>query len=599
MKIKRRLSRFLLHLFYRKLWVKIAIVLFVIVTISLALMWVLLINTSSRALKDSVLNNYKEIASRSAYQISLYMGRAEDVLNATQAMLSVVYPAVWKQETVLVELVLNQPIFMRAVSVDLEGNIIASSELGRGLKWEYPPEALLKTRERKTYISEVKILNNNIPYVTMAVPIKKMSQVIGVLIADVNLRGVWDIVDNIRLGKSGSAFLVSQDGTLIAHQDKKKVLKKISLSSEKNVQAVLSGKTEAVEIADSYGKKLVSAYAPVVGLNWGVVLQQRQEEAYLFSGILKTQSLIIIILSEIVAVLASIFLGQRLTRPIETLLDRIKSISEGDLEERIKIKRRDEIGELIRSFNNMTLKLKQSRDQIRLSAVGVTASWIAHELKNSLMVVKSFVQLFPSEHAHKRFVEKFSKLVPEEIRRWERMLNELSDLSSQVELKVSRTDLNMLLSSTLEITEEKLKEKNITFNYIPCNEKIYVMADSDRLKQVFLNLIFNAMNAMPDGGSLTVSMDLLRNEGLNNLQRTVEIRIKDTGIGLSPGEHNKIFEPFYTHSRNRNGGMGLGLAVSRKIVQQHRGSIDVESEIGKGAIFIIRLPAEIPSVTDV
>lgn len=568
-----------------------------IVTISMVLLGVLLINTSQEAVRNSVLSNHKEIASRAANEIELFITRAEDILNTTAAMLGIIYPAPWKQETALVELVLNQPIFMRVSSVDLSGKELASSELGRGLTWEYPKDSLITIRERKTYISEVKILENHIPYVTIAVPIKKMGKIAGALIGDANLRGMWDIVDNIQLGDTGRAFLVAKDGTLIAHQDKKRVLKRENLSGEKDVQSVLAGKTEAVELEDELKRKWISSYASISGVEWGIVLRQAQDEAYLFSKVMKIQSWIIIMLSELVAILVSIFMAHLLTRPIRTLAARIKRVAGGDLGHKIEVRRRDEIGELIRSFNDMTEKLKRAKARERLSAIGEAAAWVTHELKNSLVVIKSFIQLFPQKHKDKKFVNKFNRLVPEEIYRWERMLKELSDFSSHSELKITEIRMNEFLANILEIMADNLSERKIDVHYDSRSDSLRLMADPERLKQVFMNLIMNAINAMPEGGSLRVSADFAYGENLriypecNQRNPThIEVRIRDTGRGIPHDALDKIFEPFHTGDKK---GMGLGLPITLKIIEQHGGSIEVESKIDIGTTFIVRLPIKI------
>ncbi|MFH1783230.1 MAG: cache domain-containing protein, partial [Candidatus Omnitrophota bacterium] len=192
-----KINLFFLKLFYRKLWVKIAIILIIIVTIPVAVLGILLINTSQNAVRNSVLNNHKEIAKRSAEAIELFIKNPRDMLRTTASMLEVVYPAPWKQETVLVDLVLNQPIFMRIASFDLKGEELSNSELGRKLDWFYLEEAMEKIKKGENYTSKVTILDNHIPYINMAVPIRKMGKIIGGLIADINLRGVWQIVDNI------------------------------------------------------------------------------------------------------------------------------------------------------------------------------------------------------------------------------------------------------------------------------------------------------------------------------------------------------------------------------------------------------------------
>ena len=590
MHLRRRLAQFFLHLFYRKLWAQILPIILITVSIPIILLGFLLIRTSQEAVRNSVLSNHKEIATRAAAEITLFMKRAEDILNTTGTILSVKFPAPWKQETILVELVLDQPIFMRAVSVDLAGRLIAGSELGRELEWEYPKDVLEKIQKGKNYISEVKMLDNHTPYVTMVVPLKKLGKTVGILIADANLRGIWDIVDTIKLGSTGNTFLVSQDGTLIAHYDKKLVLKKTNLSAQKDVQLALSGKTGSMETVDTAGEKLLSSYAPISRMRWGIVLEQNQEEAYLFSKIMKTQSWMIIIASEILAILVSLLIAHFLTRPIKTLVSKIKSVADGDLDHRIEIKKRDEIGELIRSFNDMTGKLKRAEENTRLSAIGEAAAWITHELKNSLILIKSFVHLFPQQYSDKDFVSKFSRLIPPEICRWEHMLNELSGLSSCDQLKIARTSITELLGGTLEMMSEKLKKRKIDIQYVQQSNNLYLMADEERLKQVFINLIINAMNAMPEGGSLIASAGFMPGGDINN-QKHIEVNIRDTGRGIPAESLVKIFKPFHTNHNNR---VGLGLTIARRIIEQHGGNIKAESEMGVGTTFIITLPVEMP-----
>ena len=593
-RLKRKIKKVLLKFFYRKLWVRIAIILLTIVTVPVVVLGVLLINTSQEAVRDSVLNNYKQIVARTAEEIGLFVKRPQDLLNTTAAMLGVIYPAPWKQETILVELVLNQPIFMRAASLDLSGEELASSELGRQFSWDYPKEALEGVMRGETYVSRVKLLDNHTPFVTTAVPIRKMGKTVAALIADVNLRGMWEIVDNIRIGKTGRAFLVSDDGTLIAHHDKKRVLKNENLKSQKEVQSALAGKTGAVEIEDKLQGKRISAYAPIPGLGWGVVLRQKQDEAYLFSKVMKMQSWIIIILSELAAILVSIFMGKVLARPIKTLASRIRRVAGGDLDHKIKIRMRDDIGELIRSFNEMTKKLKKAKERERLSAIGEAVSRITHELKNSVVSIKSFVQLLPQRHKDERFVDKFNRLIPEEINRLERMFKELSDFSSHCELEIARINIKEIIDNILEIMREECIEKKIDIKYnLRSNDFHHIEADPERLKQVFMNLLINSINAMPQGGSLTVSIDLV-SSGTSSRPTHIEVRIKDTGQGISKEAQERIFEPFHT---TKNGGMGLGLSISRKIVEQHNGDIDLESEIDIGTTFTIRLPIEHKSNT--
>ena len=579
--VKRKIKRFFLSLFYRGLWVQLASILLVMVIVPQVFLGVLLISTSRKAIRKEVLNNHKEIITRAASEIKLFVKGSENLLSTTAAMLAVTNAEPWKQETILVELVLEQPIFMSVSSLDLSGKEIAGSVLGRQSPANYSKQVLDAAKEENTYISKVKILNNHIPYLTMAVPVKKARKVVGILTADVNLRGMWDIVDNIRVGKTGRAFLVSGQGTLIAHQDKKRVLKNENLKYRQYTKAVLAGKKEVIESVDRLGKKAIYAYAPIPGFSWGIILKQEQGEAYLSSKTMKRQSRLIIILSGLAAFLISVGMAKVLVRPIKALVSRVKKVAAGDLEQRVGIRRRDEIGELVRSFNDMTKKLKEAKELQRLSAIGEVTARIAHEFKNSLVPIKVFVQMLPKRYKNEGFVDKFDSIVPKEIERCESLIKEFSDFSSRRELMLTKINLKELIDDILKIRNEEFKEKKIKVNHHSLKDDLCIFADPERIRQVFTNLVINAIGAMPSGGSLTIETQMRANK------EPVTIKVKDSGEGIAPNMLEKIFEPFHT---GKKGSMGLGLAIVRKNIEQHCGNIKVESKIGVGTAFNVELP---------
>ena len=586
-KIKKRIQIFFIHLLYRKLWMRNAAILLLIATIPVVLLGAFLIDTSQKAVHNSVLNNHKEIIIRTAEEIGLFMKKPHDLLLTTASTFGALRPDPWKQETVLVGLVITHPIFMRAASLDLSGREIADSELGSPPRRGYFNETLEDISKGKTYVSKVKILDNHTPYITMGVPLKERGKISGALAAEVNLRDLWRIVDTIKIGSTGRAFLVSHEGVLIAHWDKKRVLNDVNIKDRPDIQSVLAGATDAVEFRDTEGNKWVSSYAPVPGFQWGVVLRQRQEEAYAFSEIMKIQAWMIILLSEILLVLASIFMAKALARPIKLLASRLKGMRAGGSGSRIETKRLDEIGELARSFNILAERLKTADARERLSAIGEASTAIAHELKNSLVSIKSFIQLFPARHKDERFVATFNKLIPEELKRWERMFKELSDFSSYGELTMRKTDPKEILGHIVEMMERDFSEKKIEVRFDARPGGPRIMADPEKLKQVFMNLIINAVAAMPQGGMLTISDSLFTGRDTPLPASYVEITIQDTGVGIPRHLLAKIFEPFQTTKKDA---MGLGLAISRRIIEQHGGSINVESEVGVGTTFMVRLP---------
>ncbi|MFH1379115.1 MAG: cache and HAMP domain-containing protein, partial [bacterium] len=450
-----RIKKIILNIIGRKLWVQIALILILLVTIPVALLGILLIHGSQEAVKKSVLNNHQEIVARAAREIELFIKQPEEILLTVSAMLGVTHADPWEQETVLVELILNQQIFLSAASADLSGREIASSQLGKKIKVHFYNDALLFIEKGKVYKSPVKINDNQIPYMTIAVPIRVRGAITGMVTADINIRGIWDVVDNIKLDKTGRAYLVSSDGTVLAHQDKKKVLTHENLLQDRDVREIASGSTGSIEIKELSGKLVISSFAPIPYVGWGIILRQEQSEAYFFSHIMKIQSWAVMAISELIAVIVSIFLANIFARPIKSLASRIRMVSMGDLEQKVNTKRFDELGELIRSFNDMIVKLKKARARERLSVIGETTSRIAHEFKNSLVPVKLFTQLFPQRHNEKNYIERFNKVVPAGIEHCERIIKDLSSLSSHSELHLVNTDIKRILDNILDSLKEK------------------------------------------------------------------------------------------------------------------------------------------------
>ena len=575
----------MLNRFYGSLTARLAIVLSIVILIPMLFSGLFLVNRFQSAVKKSVLANRQEIVNRAAEEISLLLKHSQNILNAVAEVIGFARFDPWHQETVLVWLTLEHPAFIRASSFELSGKMIATSDLGKSFVLNYPDNIIRLPLEGKTYISEVKFQDSDhLPYLAMSLPIKENGKVTGLLAADVNLRSMWDIVDGIRIGNTGQAFLLSDDGLLLASPDKKQVLRKEKFKRQRDLNFSRFSEEGVLLLDDSQQKNFISSYAPVPNTHWGVVLRQEESEACLFSRVMKWQSWIIIFFCGIIAALVAVFLARLFVRPFKSLLEKLKGASNGQAGVQKDLKRHDEIGDLIKMFNALTENLKTAKSKDKFSSIGEAAVWIAHELKNSLTPIKSFVQLLRYKYSDANFIDKFQDIVPEEINRCERILRELSDFSSSVGLKLSWISLKDVIDDVLRILESRFSENRIEVNLLAYNTNIYIQGDPEKLKQVFINLIINAVSAMPDGGSINVGMRKIKAAYAKNAS-FVEVSIGDTGVGISPDRLKNIFEPFKSTKKD---GMGLGLAISRRIIEQHGGQIWAESELGQGTVFTIR-----------
>jgi signal transduction histidine kinase len=226
----------------------------------------------------------------------------------------------------------------------------------------------------------------------------------------------------------------------------------------------------------------------------------------------------------------------------------------------------------------------------RLRSLETIAGGFAHEIRNPLTSIKTFVQLAPERKDDPEFVGHFSQVVSEDVARIERLIQEILDYARYMEPRFMEEDLNEVVASCLYFVEVKADSKSITIEKDLAPDLPRVMLDRQQIKQVLLNLFLNAMDAIGDaGGRLTVrTQKLLKATG----GHWVQAEVTDTGIGISEANLQHIFDPFYTskHESGEREGTGLGLTIVHQIVQEHRGYIEVESELGKGTSFFVNLP---------
>ena len=279
-------------------------------------------------------------------------------------------------------------------------------------------------------------------------------------------------------------------------------------------------------------------------------------------------------------------LARGIMRPIKNFTQGAKAIAEGDLDQYIPVKTKDEIGRLAQAFNEMAKELKETRTiqeelrrSERLITVGEIAASIAHEIRNPLGVIKNSAQMLREEKIGKEEENELFNFIIEESERLERVINDFLQLARLPQPHKKRVEMKELLDRILTVMSGEFKERKISVvRDFPYSDS-YFVCDPEQFHQLFLNLILNSLEAMPDGGKLFI--------GLKNTDGKIEISFKDTGTGISPEVKDKIFEPFFT---TRSGGTGLGLSIVSKIVKFHGGSIEVKSKVGEGTLFHLTFP---------
>jgi signal transduction histidine kinase len=302
----------------------------------------------------------------------------------------------------------------------------------------------------------------------------------------------------------------------------------------------------------------------------------------------------------------AIFLAMRISRPIGQLVTGVHAFGQGSYDRSIQVDTEDEIGYLAHAFEEMRTalqrhlasltdekrrleeaycRLQDTQQQLiqseSMAAVGKVAARVAHEVNNPLAIIKTAVRIIRNQSAPDSPTTGSLQMIEDEISRISRIIQELLEFSRPPTLVQERVQVNNIVQGLALLLEHDLREKRIALKIILEPELPLVLISADQLKQVVLNIVRNAQDAMPQGGDLVIRT---ARQG-----QRVELSIADTGYGI-PAEHReRIFDPFFTTKR-RGKGAGLGLAVSYSIITGATGHINVESEVGKGSLFRVSLP---------
>ncbi|MGA2905839.1 MAG: ATP-binding protein, partial [Candidatus Korobacteraceae bacterium] len=295
--------------------------------------------------------------------------------------------------------------------------------------------------------------------------------------------------------------------------------------------------------------------------------------------------------SILLAIAASLWITSRISRPIEQLAAAATEVAAGNWDTQVKIASSDEVGALAQSFNHMTQQLSEQRERLvqseRVAAWRELARRLAHELKNPLFPLQLTVEnlikarnLSPSE-----FDEVFresTETLTAEIANLKNVIARFSDFSKMPKPQLQEVDMVDVLRKVAALYEPVLAQHQppIAFHSQLGDTALTVSADPDLLHRALSNLVLNAMDAMRDGGTLTME--------LGHKGDSVEIRVSDTGSGMTAEECERLFTPYYTTKQH---GTGLGLAIVQSVVSDHHGTIQVESKPGSGSTFVVELPS--------
>jgi two-component system, NtrC family, nitrogen regulation sensor histidine kinase NtrY len=364
------------------------------------------------------------------------------------------------------------------------------------------------------------------------------------------------------------------------------------------IEQVQNNPAEAVKTIE-WGNDAASAETfhamPLKGRNdelLGVLLlgSSRKDLVLLRQQILKTAGGVALA-AILIGLLVSWWVARRITRPVEELANGARDVASGHWDTRIDVKGRDEIGQLAGAFNDMTRTLASQKERLvqteRVAAWRELARRLAHELRNPLFPLQITVENL--QRSRQLGAEQFQEVFGEatatlraELANLNNIVGRFSDFAKMPTPEFARVNVNESLRNAVRLFEPQFTavgKPAITTEYFLSESLAEIDADPELLHKAFQNLVLNALDAMPAGGTLTMRS--------SERDETVRIEVSDTGKGLTPEECSRLFTPYYT---TKTMGTGLGLAIVQSVVSDHHGTISVVSEEGRGATFRIDLP---------
>ena len=591
-----------------------------------------LVNISQASLRKETLAMQESLAVGFADTVSKYVTTFRNVLTETSSLEDFVTMNPIKQQQSL-NRILQIHLAVLELSV-MNDKGVEVLRVGRFLgpnpeMRDFSREDLFQTAmgPKGQYIGRLERFQGLYPTVTVSVPIldqrAQPARSVGVLAARISLNPLSTMLamEFPATGKSQSA-VVAPDGFLIAHSDPKEIYRPDARMPEEVLKVVTTQSNErgGGELALPDGRKLLAAFAETRDLGWIVYVQQPVEVAYQSSDEMKSQILKVLVWVVLATVLLSLAVAGHITQPIRMLKDAADRLGKGQFEDLPEVvTTNDEIGDLAQTFLGMseslkektgelihakqelekftkflekrvdarTRELKAAQDELikkeRLAAIGQMAAVVGHEIRNPLAVINNSIYFIKTKLSTGQEpdpkIAKHIKIIESEIQQANGIINEILTYSRQRELQPERVQVNHWLEELLSVYPFP-PHVELVKTFDPADPALEI--DKTEMQQTIRNLIGNGIEVMPPpkGGKITIRTRISE-------PGWCEITIGDSGAGIPPDVLDKIFAPFFTTKAR---GTGLGLAVVRKVVDRHKGRIDVESQVGVGTTFKLYLP---------
>jgi signal transduction histidine kinase len=544
-----------------------------------------------RGTRDSVVAGNQNVAIRAAEEIRRYVTTNAELLKALAADLQNTGLQPWQQERILRNYVLRFREYREITLFDEAQKPIASSRVG-------PPRAEIPKDVSLSFdgvaMSPIVIDQDLLPTTVFAIHLTRLNQPDGWLTGEFSLEAMWQMVDRIRIGDRGFALVIGPAGELIAHGNPDK---KALVAQSRNVQAHplmrLIGPSPAnAPVSSEYigedGTSELGVATKIPALGWTVMVEQPTAEAYANAAVLRRQLGIGIALALFIMISVGYFSGKSFITPILTLKRATQTVASGQLDARVDIKTGDEFSDLGDAFNTMANRLIELQENVkrqeRQAMFGRVAAGLVHDLSHPIQNLGNSMRLLVREDLDAESRQSMRGTIERELETLKRFMDDLRNVVKPRPIERFPLDVKVSVAEIVDPLRAEGERVGVTVDAIYTPEVLVIDGDRFALGRVFRNLITNAIQATQPGGRVVVKTARVGDE--------VEIAVSDTGSGIAPERLPMIFEDFVTTKRR---GLGLGLAITKRIIEQLGGTITVQSELGRGTTFTVRFAARAES----
>jgi signal transduction histidine kinase len=427
-------------------------------------------------------------------------------------------------------------------------------------------------------------------------PYRDNGRPVAALVIDIDFDKVIELVNDIRIGNKGYAFLVDQSGRTIAHPFIKPYEYDLTKYEDPRLLVfivdIITGESGWRTYYDEFGEK-AAAFAHVPSTGWSLAVTIPIEEFKREAKAIRARVFALVLAILIIAGAVVGILSYQLLKPVKQLVAATEQMARGDLRQAIPVRSRDELGTLTRSFNRMVRNLRKIQTELirseKLISLGRLSAGVAHEIRNPLNAMKGAIVYLKKSRSEDSVIHEYTQLILEEINRLNEFVTDFLYFAKQSPPNRVPTDCNELVQNALHLLDEEFRNKGVTVSLQVDSSLPLLEIDPHQIEQVFLNLFVNAVHAMPDGGTLTVSTAVQKGvrKGIKTLKAVVEV--KDDGVGISQEYLKSIFDPFFS---TKETGTGLGLPISLGIIEGHGGTMQIVSKEDEGTTVIVELPLE-------